>query len=145
MTPQKTIFTNGCFDILHIGHLRYLQASKNLITGARLVVGLNSDTSVKALKGDLRPINNQNDRKELLEALEIVDEVIIFEEINALEVLKRVKPDIYTKGGDYKLDDYNACPEFQYCKDNGIEISLIKLEEGYSSTQSIAKMNQVDA
>ena len=137
---KKIIFTNGCFDILHVGHLRYLQASKNLVPEAKLIVGLNSDSSVKALKGDSRPINNQEDRAELLMALEPVDEVIIFDEMNALKVLEKVKPDIYTKGADYDLEDYTKCPEFKFCHDNNTEVNLIKLEDGYSTSNTIVKM-----
>jgi D-beta-D-heptose 7-phosphate kinase/D-beta-D-heptose 1-phosphate adenosyltransferase len=97
------VFTNGCFDILHVGHIRYLQASKAL--GTRLVVGLNSDASVRRIKGPDRPINSQEDRAEVLGSLACVDEVVIFDEDTPYELIKRLRPDIITKGGDYEVDD----------------------------------------
>lgn len=97
------VFTNGCFDILHRGHIEYLKQSKML--GTFLIVGINSDSSVKRLKGETRPINNQWDRKSILEELRCVDEVIIFEEDTPYDLIKKVRPDIITKGGDYKVED----------------------------------------
>lgn len=94
------IFTNGCFDILHVGHLQYLEQSRAL--GTRLVVGLNSDDSVRRLKGSGRPINNQVNRKRMLEALRCVDEVHVFNEDTPYELIQRIRPDIVTKGGDYQ-------------------------------------------
>jgi D-beta-D-heptose 7-phosphate kinase/D-beta-D-heptose 1-phosphate adenosyltransferase len=96
------IFTNGCFDILHVGHLQYLEQSRAL--GDRLVVGLNSDASVRRLKGHDRPVNSQEDRKRLLMALRCVDEVVIFDEDTPYELIKRIRPDIITKGGDYAAE-----------------------------------------
>jgi D-beta-D-heptose 7-phosphate kinase / D-beta-D-heptose 1-phosphate adenosyltransferase len=93
------VFTNGCFDILHVGHIQYLEQSKNL--GDRLVVGLNSDDSVRRLKGNDRPVNNQNDRKRMLLALRCVDEVVIFDEDTPYDLIVSLQPDIVTKGGDY--------------------------------------------
>lgn len=95
----KTVFTNGCFDILHRGHIELLRESKKL--GGRLVVGLNSDESVRRLKGNDRPVNNQEERKALLESLEWVDEVVIFDEDTPRRVIENLRPDIITKGGDY--------------------------------------------
>ena len=100
---QKTVFTNGCFDILHPGHIHLLKESKKL--GNKLIVGLNSDDSVRRLKGPNRPILSQDQRKKMLEALEIADEVIIFDEDTPLELIKRVKPNIITKGDDYMYKD----------------------------------------
>jgi D-glycero-beta-D-manno-heptose 1-phosphate adenylyltransferase len=97
------VFTNGCFDILHRGHIEYLRESKKL--GTCLIVGLNSDDSVRRLKGESRPVNNQWDRKMVLEELRCVDEVIIFEEDTPYELIKKIAPDIITKGGDYKIED----------------------------------------
>jgi D-beta-D-heptose 7-phosphate kinase/D-beta-D-heptose 1-phosphate adenosyltransferase len=97
------VFTNGCFDILHRGHIEYLKQSKAL--GTFLIVGINSDESVKRLKGESRPINNQMDRKLVLEELRCVDKVIIFEEDTPYELIKKLAPDIITKGGDYKVED----------------------------------------
>ena len=97
------IFTNGCFDILHVGHVQYLEQSKNL--GDRLVVGLNSDASVRRLKGNDRPVNSQEDRKRLLMALRCVDEVVIFDEDTPYDLIVSLQPDIVTKGGDYQPED----------------------------------------
>jgi len=97
------IFTNGCFDILHVGHLQYLEQSKNL--GDRLVVGLNSDASVRRLKGPSRPVNSQADRKRMLEALRCVDEVVIFDEDTPYDLIVSLQPDVVTKGGDYAAED----------------------------------------
>lgn len=94
------VFTNGCFDILHAGHVAYLEQSRAL--GKYLVVGLNSDASVRRLKGGTRPINSQEDRKKVLLALRAVDAVYIFDEDTPHAIIKRVKPDIITKGGDYR-------------------------------------------
>ena len=97
------IFTNGCFDILHVGHIQYLEQSRAL--GDKLIVGLNSDASVRRLNGSTRPVNSQDDRKRMLEALRCVDEVIIFEEDTPHELIKRIRPDIITKGGDYREEE----------------------------------------
>ncbi len=99
----KTVFTNGCFDILHIGHIKLLESCKS--HGSKLIVGLNSDESVKRLKGKSRPFNSENARKEILENIESVDEVIIFEEDTPYELIKKIQPDIIVKGGDYKSED----------------------------------------
>lgn len=100
---KKIIFTNGCFDILHIGHIKLLEYAKSL--GDHLIVGINSDFSVKSLKGDSRPINNEQARKILLQSIKYVDDVIIFNELTPLELIKTIKPDIIVKGGDYKEND----------------------------------------
>lgn len=97
------VFTNGCFDILHVGHLQYLEQSKAL--GDKLVVGLNSDASVRRLKGLCRPVNSQEDRKRMLEGLSCVDEVHIFDEDTPYNLIVSLQPDIVTKGGDYKSED----------------------------------------
>ena len=100
---KKIVFTNGCFDILHIGHKRYLEEARKL--GDILVVGVNSDNSVKRLKGEKRPINSELDRLELLTALDCVDYVILFEEDTPLDLIKMIKPNVLVKGGDYKLEE----------------------------------------
>lgn len=97
------IFTNGCFDILHVGHIQYLEESRAL--GDRLVVGLNSDASVRRLKGSDRPVNSQEDRKRMLEALRCVDEVVIFDEDTPYDLIVSLQPDIVTKGGDYRPEE----------------------------------------
>ena len=122
------VFTNGCFDVLHRGHIEYLKESRKL--GTRLVVGLNSDASVKRLKGDSRPINNQDDRRALLLALRCVDQVEIFEEDTPLELIMRINPDIITKGGDYRPEQVAG---FTLVK----RVVIIPFLDGYSSTRII--------
>ena len=102
MTEEKTIFTNGCFDIIHLGHIKLLEFCASL---GRVVVGLNSDGSVKRLKGLSRPINSQVDRKEVLSAIKFVDEVIIFDEDTPYSLIKKIQPDIIVKGGDYLAEN----------------------------------------
>lgn len=97
------VFTNGCFDVLHVGHIQYLEESRAL--GDKLVVGLNSDASVRRLKGHDRPVNSQEDRKRLLEALRCVDEVVIFDEDTPYDLIVSLQPDVVTKGGDYRPED----------------------------------------
>ncbi len=132
---KKIVFTNGCFDILHVGHVRYL--SKSAQCGDVLIVGLNSDSSVKKLKGESRPINNESDRAEVLCALKSVDYVIVFDELSPCNLLKELKPDIYTKGADYNLE---TLPETKCAKENNIEIKFIDLVEGKSTTKIIEKI-----
>lgn len=100
---MKIIFTNGCFDILHVGHMELLKFCKSL--GDYVIVGLNSDLSVKGLKGDKRPINNEHDRKKMLESIKYVDEVIIFNQTTPYELIKKISPAIIVKGGDYKKEE----------------------------------------
>lgn len=135
---KKIVATNGCFDILHLGHLRCLEASKKL--GDVLVIGLNSDSSIKNLKGSSRPINNQDDRKEMLLGLKPVDQVIIFDELDACEFLRKVKPDIYTKGGDYSQEELENWPEYKVAHELGCKIELIDFVNGKSSTKIIEKL-----
>ena len=132
---HKTIVTtNGCFDILHVGHVRYLKSSKAL--GDVLVVCLNSDNSVKRLKGSGRPLNTQDDRAEVLAALESVDYVVIFDEDTPVNHLANIKPDIHTKGGDY---DINSLPEAKVIMENGGRVEFISFVEGKSTTKIIEK------
>ncbi len=126
---STTVFTNGCFDILHSGHIEYLQKAKNL--GDILIIGLNSDTSVKKLKGQKRPINNENDRALILSNLRFVDYVIIFPQQTPVELIKIIKPDIHVKGGDYKIEDL---PETEILNKIQAEIKIIPLKQGYSTT-----------
>lgn len=130
-TGMTVVFTNGCFDILHRGHVEYLEQSRAL--GDRLVVGINSDESVRQLKPG-RPINKQEDRKAVLEALRCVDEVIIFNELRPLELIKKVKPDIITKGGDYTVDKVRG--------DGIAKVVIIPFLYGYSSTGIINAINR---
>ena len=122
------VFTNGCFDVLHRGHVEYLKQSRKL--GKKLIVGLNSDESVKRLKGPNRPINNQEDRKAVLLALRCVDEVIIFDEDTPLLLINKLNPDIITKGGDYKPEQVVG---FTLVK----QTVIIPFLDGYSSTRII--------
>ena len=132
---KKTVFTNGCFDILHIGHVRYLKESAKY--GDVLIIGLNSDSSVKKLKGETRPINNELDRAELLSELNFVDYVVIFDEDTPQKLLDEIKPDIYTKGADYTLE---TLPEASVVIKNGGKVEFINLIEGKSTTNVIKKI-----
>lgn len=128
VTP-KIVFTNGCFDILHKGHIDYLQKSKAL--GDKLIVGLNSDRSIRKLKGLCRPINNQDDRKTVLESLDCVDEVIIFDDETPYNLIKKIKPSLITKGGDYTVDTVVG--------NDLAEVVIVPLVEGYSTTKILEK------
>ena len=127
---MKTVFTNGCFDILHRGHLEYLKESA--FFGDRLIVGINSDDSVKKLKGSTRPVNSQEDRKFALECLSFVDKVYIFDEQTPYELIKYIKPDMITKGGDYISDDVIG--------NNLAKVKIIPLTKGYSTTKFIERI-----
>ena len=124
------VFTNGCFDILHRGHVEYLRQSKTL--GTYLIVGINSDNSVRRLKGEGRPLNNQGDRKNLLEELRCVDEVIIFDEDTPYELINKIGPDIITKGGDYKVEEVVG--------HDLARTVIIPFLQGYSTTKIIKKL-----
>lgn len=132
---KKVVFTNGCFDILHVGHLRYLNAAKEL--GDVLFVGVNSDASVKRLKGESRPINNEADRAEMLAGLEAVDYSVIFSEDTPVELIDELKPSIHVKGGDYKKEDL---PETAVVERNGGEVKILMLVEGKSTTSVVKKI-----
>ncbi len=127
---KKIVFTNGCFDILHRGHITYLFEAKKL--GDVLVIGLNSDSSVKRLKGEKRPINSEKDRALLLSALEMVDYVVIFEEDTPYEILSKIKPDVLVKGGDYKVENVVG-------REFASETVIIDFVDGYSTTNIINK------
>lgn len=132
---KKIVFTNGCFDILHIGHIRYLKKAKSF--GDILVVGLNSDSSVRKLKGKTRPVFPQNARAEMLSALEFVDFVVIFNEDTPEKLLEKIKPDIHVKGGDYKADDL---PEAKIVKKYGGKIKIVNFIPGFSTTNIINRL-----
>jgi rfaE bifunctional protein nucleotidyltransferase chain/domain len=134
---KKIVATNGCFDLLHVGHVRYLQAARAL--GDLLVVGLNGDRSVHDLKGAGRPITTQGDRAEILAALECVDLVTIFPEIRATEFLVAVRPAVYVKGGDYSSETLDE-KERAILKEIGAEIHLIPFETGYSTSRLIDRI-----
>lgn len=137
---QTVVFTNGCFDILHAGHVRYLSAAKEL--GDILIVGLNSDASVRKLKGEGRPVNPAADRAEVLAGLRAVDHVLIFDEDTAEELVRRLQPDIYAKGGDYSLD---RLPESAIVAAYGGRTVLVPMVEGRSTTNMIQRLQQSSA
>lgn len=132
---QKIIFTNGCFDLLHAGHVTYLEAAKK--RGDRLVLGLNTDRSVSALKGPTRPVVHENDRARVLAALESVDAVILFDEDTPLNLINAIKPDVIAKGSDYTADQVVGGKEVQSW---GGEIALIDLVAGRSTTGILNKI-----
>jgi D-beta-D-heptose 7-phosphate kinase/D-beta-D-heptose 1-phosphate adenosyltransferase len=128
-------FTNGCFDLLHPGHVRLLTEARGACD--RLVVGLNSDASVKRLKGEGRPVQAQEARAEVLAGLEAVDVVVIFEEDTPLELLKRVRPKVLVKGADYRIDQVVGR---ELVEANGGEVVLVDLVPGYSTTRLVKRM-----
>ena len=134
---RRLVFTNGCFDLLHAGHVRYLQQARAL--GDALVVGLNSDRSVRELKGEGRPLNVQDDRAEVLAALGCVDYVVIFDGQRATELLRAVRPHIYAKGGDYTRDSLDA-EERGALEACGAKIEILPLVPGRSTTALLGKM-----
>jgi D-beta-D-heptose 7-phosphate kinase/D-beta-D-heptose 1-phosphate adenosyltransferase len=132
---HKIVFTNGCFDLLHPGHLRYLAQARDL--GNYLVIGLNSDDSVSRLKGPKRPIQKESIRAEMLAALHVVDAVVVFDEDTPLELISYLKPDILVKGGDYTPETVvGADVVTQY----GGRVEIIQFEEGFSTTDLIAQI-----
>ena len=135
---KKIVATNGCFDILHIGHATYLEAAK--AQGDVLIVGVNGDDSVRAIKGPSRPINNEINRAFLVAALESVDAVYIFKETDALRFLSIVKPDIYVKGGDYNIDTINQ-PERRLVEQLGGKVLVLSGVPGVSTTEILKKMS----
>lgn len=130
----QVVFTNGCFDILHVGHVKTLSRARS--EGDRLIVGVNSDASVSRLKGPTRPINGEVDRALMLAALECVDAVTIFAEDTPVEVLEVLKPDVHVKGGDYREEDL---PEAATVRRHGGRIVLIDLVPDRSTTAIIKK------
>ena len=132
----KIVFTNGCFDLLHPGHVDLLSRAKAL--GDRLVVGINSDESVRSIKGPSRPVQTAEARRTVLLALKPVDEVVIFDELTPERVIKEVRPDVLVKGGDWKLDEIVGA---DFVKQNGGEVYSLPLVEGYS-TSNLIKSNE---
>ena len=129
---QRIVFTNGCFDVLHRGHVTYLAQARDL--GDCLVVGLNSDASVKRLKGENRPVNGESDRAIVLAALSFVDYIILFEEDTPKNLIEQVKPDILVKGGDYQIENIVGA---DFVTENGGKVLTIPFVDGYSSTKII--------
>jgi rfaE bifunctional protein nucleotidyltransferase chain/domain len=134
---KKVVFTNGCFDLLHVGHVRYLRAAREL--GDVLAVRINGNDSVRELKGPNRPLNNERDRAELVAALECVDLVTIFPEARATRLLEMVRPAIYAKGGDYTPATLNA-EERAVLEKIGTDIRIIPFEAGYSTSLMLEKL-----
>ncbi|MCX6958339.1 MAG: D-glycero-beta-D-manno-heptose 1-phosphate adenylyltransferase [Verrucomicrobiae bacterium] len=134
---RRLVLTNGCFDLLHTGHVRYLEQARAL--GDALIVAVNSDRSVQELKGPTRPLNSEQDRAEVLAALRCVDHVTIFDELRVTEVIQKLKPAIYAKGGDYTIDTLDAS-ERESLSACGAEIKILPLVEGRSTTSLIKKM-----
>lgn len=130
---KKVVFTNGCFDILHVGHVKYLQEAKGF--GDILILGLNADSSVKKLKGETRPINSEDDRAYILASLESVDYVVIFEEETPYELIKLIKPDILVKGGDYEGKEVVG-------QDIANELKLVQFIDGKSTTNTIKRIQE---
>ena len=129
---KKIVFTNGCFDILHLGHVEYLNEAK--AQGDLLIIGLNSDESVRRLKGPNRPINNENDRAKMLLNLKAVDCVQVFENDTPLEIIKLINPNVLVKGGDWKI---NQIIGSDFVIENGGEVKSLLFKEGYSTTNLI--------
>ena len=134
---KKIVFTNGCFDILHVGHVRYLTTAKSF--GDILIVGLNTDSSVKILKGENRPINNEKDRAEVLLGLKAVDYVVMFGERTAENLVAQVRPDVYVKGADYTVD---KIPEAKIVQSYGGRVELVQFVAGHSTTKIIEAIRQ---
>lgn len=131
---KTVVCTNGCFDILHVGHVRYLEKTKSFADFC--IVLLNSDKSVRSIKGPSRPINNENDRAEILSALRCVDYVVMFDEDSPRNLLDEIKPDVYTKGGDYTIE---TLPEADIMRKNNTRVEFISFVEGKSTTNIIEK------
>ena len=134
---QKIVFTNGCFDILHRGHVPYLAQARQM--GDLLVVGLNSDASVRRLKGPERPVNDEQSRALLLAALEMVDYVVLFEEDTPYNLILKVKPDLLVKGGDYDIDNIVGA---DFVRQRGGEVRTIPFVQGFSSSSIIDHLKQ---
>ena len=141
-TGGKLVLTNGCFDLLHVGHVRYLQAARGL--GDALAVAINGDDSVRILKGEGRPLNKEADRAEVIAALECVDHVIIFAEVRATQLLEKVRPAIYVKGGDYTAETLNT-EERAALERAGAEIRILPFEKGHSTSSLIERVGKVAA
>jgi len=136
----RLVVTNGCFDILHLGHVTYLEAARQ--QGDVLLVGVNSDSAVRELKGPDRPVNSENDRAAIVAALACVDAVCIFEQRSALQFLTAAEPDIWVKGGDYTIDTVNQ-DERRAVEKHGGKVVILPLVPGKSTTTLLAKILQL--
>jgi len=135
---QKVVFTNGCFDILHAGHVRYLEKARSF--GDCLVLGLNTDASVRGNKGPSRPINSELDRAKVVGALKSVDYVVLFGEKTAETIIAKVRPDVYVKGGDYTLE---TLPEAKIVQSYGGRVEFVQMVAGRSTTNVIKKIERM--
>ncbi len=133
---KRIVTCNGCFDILHVGHIKFLTEAK--AQGDILIVGINSDSSVKENKGKNRPINKENDRAEVLAALEVVNYITIFKETAPIQLLEIIKPDVHVNGSDYSEN----CLEAPTIKKYGGKIKIVELKKGYSTTDLIKKITK---
>jgi rfaE bifunctional protein nucleotidyltransferase chain/domain len=139
---RKLVLTNGCFDLLHAGHVRYLQSARAL--GDALAVAINGDQSVRHLKGEGRPLNNENDRAEVVAALESVDHVVLFPEERVTRLIEKVRPAVYVKGGDYTPETLDA-EERAALEKAGAEIRIVPFEPGHSTSGLIERMKTLPA
>lgn len=137
---RKLVLTNGCFDLLHAGHVRYLQAARAL--GDALAVAINGDDSVRALKGEGRPLNTESDRAEIVAALECVDFAVIFPEVRVTRLIETVRPSIYVKGGDYTPATLHP-EEREALEKAGAEIRILPFEPGHSTSGLIARLKKL--
>ena len=135
---RKVVFTNGCFDIIHKGHVTYLNEAKSL--GDHLIVGINSDDSVKRLKGKDRPVNNESDRAFVLDNLKSVDDVLIFNEDTPYHIIKEIIPDLLVKGGDWKEEDIVGS---DIVKKNGGKVISLQFVNDYSTTNILEKIEKL--
>lgn len=135
---KKIVFTNGCFDLIHPGHLSYLLEAANL--GDKLIIGVNTDSSVKKIKGEERPINNEQSRLQLLAAMFFVDAVVLFDEPTPADLIEAIKPHVLVKGGDYKIEDIVGAKE---TIGRGGAVKVLNFLPGYSSTNIIEKIKQL--
>lgn len=134
-SDKKVVFTNGCFDIIHGGHIEFLQKAKSL--GDILVVGLNTDQSVKYLKGENRPIKNEKERANILSALKYIDYITLFNETTPEKLIREIQPDILVKGDDYKIDEVVGR---EIVEGYGARVELIPIVEGHSTTNTLTKI-----
>jgi D-glycero-beta-D-manno-heptose 1-phosphate adenylyltransferase len=135
---KKLVFTNGCFDILHRGHIEYLKQAKSL--GDYLIIGLNSDSSVKRIKDASRPVNNENDRAYVLDSLKVIDAVVIFPEDTPYNLIKEIVPDFLVKGGDWQEDKIVGA---DIVKNAGGKVMSLKFVDNYSTTSTINKLRKL--
>jgi rfaE bifunctional protein nucleotidyltransferase chain/domain len=138
MKQKKVVFTNGVFDILHVGHIELLKYAKSL--GGKLVVGINSDRTTKILKGKERPINNEEGRKKVLESIRYVDRVVIFDDTQTINIIDEIKPDIVVKGGEWTAEEVRKRDKIP----GDIEVKICPLVKDYSTTNTIKKIKEAE-